>query len=63
MLLLSFDSIIQNKNVYNKIVKLNDKETIHLPIDVPHVFLMLSLIYIWHFQTLLLLYLNSVKIK
>ena len=49
MLLLSYDSIMRNKHVYNRIVKLNDKETVPPAIDVPHVFLLLSLIYIWHF--------------
>jgi hypothetical protein len=57
------DSIMQNKHVYNKIVKLNDKETIPLPIDDPHVFFMLSLVYIWHFQTLFTLFRYSLNIE
>jgi hypothetical protein len=30
--------MMRNKHVYNRIVSLNNKETIPLAIDVPHVF-------------------------
>jgi hypothetical protein len=51
---------MQNKHVYNKIVKLNDKKTIPLAIDDPHVFFMLSLIYIFGTSKSYLLYLDIV---
>jgi len=38
--------MIRNKHVYNRIVKLNDKETIPPVIDVPHVFAALFDIYL-----------------
>jgi len=38
--------MIQNKYIYNRIVRLNDKETVPPAIDVPHVFAALFYIYL-----------------
>jgi len=38
--------MMQNKHVYNRIVKLNDKETISSTINVPHIFTALFDIYL-----------------
>jgi hypothetical protein len=38
--------MMQNKYIYNIIVRLNDKETVPPAIDVPHVFVALFYIYL-----------------